>query len=224
MRKDLAKIIDHTLLRPGATQDELRAHCKEAGKYKFGAVCINSANVGFCAQELSGHRVKVVAAVGFPLGDVSDAAKVTETHAAVVEGAEEIDMVLRLGSLRSGDTKSVRRDIEAVVRAAQGCPVKVILETGLLTDEQKRIGAKIAVEAGAAFLKTSTGFVEGGATVEDVKLLCSIGGKAVGVKASGGIRNAATADAMVAAGATRLGTSASVAIVTGGAADKQVVY
>ena len=223
MRDDLARIIDHTLLAPGATSQDLRRLCKEAIEYRFGAVCVNSAHVALCASALGDTDVDVVATVGFPLGDVSESAKVTETYGAVVDGAEEIDMVLRIGALRDGEDEIVRRDIAAVVNAAQGNLVKVILETSLLTDEQKRRAAKLCVDAGASFVKTSTGFGPGGATVQDVQLLRQVVGHQVGVKASGGIRDTATADAMVAAGADRLGTSRSVAIVAGGATLDQVV-
>lgn len=224
MRDDLASIIDHTLLTAGVTSAELRRLCDDARTYGFGAVCVNSANVAFCAQALEGTDVDVVATVGFPIGDISETAKITETHGAIVDGAEEIDMVLRIGALRDGDTETVRRDIAAVVKAAQGNLVKVILETGLLDDAHKRLAAKICLDAGAAFVKTSTGFGPGGATSDDVKLLREIVGHHMGVKASGGIHDTATADAMVAAGADRLGTSASVAIVTGGTAGTKVVY
>ncbi len=224
MREDLANIIDHTLLGAGATSADLGRLCNDARTYGFCAVCVNSANVAFCAEALEGTGVVVVATVGFPIGDVSETAKITETHGAIVDGAEEIDMVLRIGALRDGDSETVRRDIAAVVQAAQGNLVKVILETGLLSDAQKRVAAQICLDAGAAFVKTSTGYGPGGATVEDVRLLREVVGHHMGVKASGGIHDTVTADAMVTAGADRLGTSASIAIVTGGTVGTKVVY
>ena len=215
MREDLAALIDHTLLKPDATEDDLRRLCEEARVHGFATVCVNSANVPFCRARLRGSTVGVCAVVGFPLGAGSTAAKAFETRQAVREGADEIDMVLHVGALRQRALLWVQRDIRAVVEAAGGRPVKVILETGALTREEKVIACALASAAEAAFVKTSTGFGPGGATPEDIALMRSVVGPAMGVKASGGVRDAKTADAMVSAGATRIGASASVAIVTG---------
>lgn len=214
MRADLAEVIEHTLLWADATHEDLSRHCTEAVTHGFSAVCVNSANVGKC-RELGGNAFKLVSTVGFPLGASSIAAKVAEAAQAVRDGATEIDMVLRVGDLKSGDRATVLDDIRAVVAAVDGRVVKVILETALLTDDEKKVAAEVSKRAGASFVKTSTGFGRGGATIEDVRLLRSAVGHELGVKASGGIRDAAAAYAMLEAGASRLGTSASVAIVTG---------
>lgn len=217
---DLAGYIDHTLLKPEATKEQLRVHCEEARRHGFKTVCINSANVRFCKGLLAGSPVWVIAVVGFPLGAMSTASKVFETREAVRDGAEEIDMVINIGKLKSGDYDCVLEDIRKVVEAARPKPVKVILETGGLDTHEKIIASALSKTAGAAFVKTSTGFGPGGATAEDVALMKQVVGPNVQVKASGGIRDADTARKMLQAGATRLGVSASIAIVTGKDAGK----
>lgn len=215
---DLAKYIDHTLLKPSATRADIAKLCDEAIAHKFASVCVNTCHVAQCAMLLKDKGVAVCAVVGFPLGAMETEAKAFETSRAVELGATEIDMVLPVGLLIAGEDDDVRADIAAVVDAAGGKVVKVILETSMLNDEQKERGCRLSVEAGAHFVKTSTGFGGGGATVDDIKLFRRVVGPNVGVKASGGIRDAATAIAMVEAGASRLGVSAGVAIVTTGAA------
>jgi deoxyribose-phosphate aldolase len=214
MRKDLAAMIDHTLLRPDAVRSDFERLCKEAIRHGFATVCVNSAHVELCTSLLADRQLPVAATVGFPLGSSNSAAKTAETRYAVLDGASEIDMVCRIGALRERLRGLFIDDIRRVVDAADGRTVKVILETCLLTDDEKRRGAQWIRAAGAAFVKTSTGFASGGATEEDVRLLRAEVGPDFGVKASGGIRDAATADRMIAAGANRLGTSAGVAIVT----------
>ncbi len=215
-RPDLGRIIDHTLLKPDATRDDLRKICSEAMAWHFFSVCVNSVNVPFCREQLRGSSVAVCAVVGFPLGAMTPNAKAFETTEAIRAGADEIDMVLNVGALRSRDYALVLDDIAKVVGAAQGRVVKVILETGMLTRDEKVIACALSKAAGASFVKTSTGFGAGGATVEDIALMRAVVGDELGVKASGGVRTAADADAMVAAGATRVGASSSVAIVSGG--------
>jgi len=211
----LAGYIDHTLLKPEATREELFKLAEEARKHRFASVCVNSANVRIMAQFLEGSGVPVCAVVGFPLGAVTPHAKAFETREAVRCGAREIDMVLNIGAMKSGDFALVEADIRAVVDAAKPVLVKVILETSKLTDEEKVIACALSKAAGAAFVKTSTGFGGGGATAADIALMRRIVGKEMGVKASGGIRDTATAQEMISAGANRLGASASVAIITG---------
>jgi deoxyribose-phosphate aldolase len=212
--KDLAPLIDHTLLKPDATIDDLRRLCDEARQYGFATVCINSTNVRRAKSLLEGSPVKITAVVGFPLGAMAPTAKAFEAREAVRGGADEIDMVINLGALKSADYETVLGDIRKVVEAAQGHPVKVILETGALTEEEKVVGCTLAKMGGAAFVKTSTGFGPGGATPEDVALMRRIVGSEMGVKASGGVRTRDDAEKMIAAGANRIGASASVAIVT----------
>lgn len=212
---DLAPMIDHTLLKADATTDDLRKLCDEARRHGFAAVCVNSGLVRSARAFLRGSRVKVVAVVGFPLGAMAPAAKAFETREAVRSGADEIDMVIQIGALKAGDYETVLGDIREVVAAAEGRPVKVILETGALTDEQKVAGCTIARVGGAAFVKTSTGFGPGGASVEDVALMRRAVGPDMGVKASGGVRTREDAEKMVRAGADRIGASASVEIVGG---------
>jgi deoxyribose-phosphate aldolase len=211
----VARSIDHTLLRPEATAADIRQVCQEALKYNFASVCVNPYWTSLVAQELTGSAVKVCCVVGFPLGAHATAIKVAETEKAVAEGAREIDMVINVGELRGGNHEAVRRDIQAVVEAAHkgGAIVKVILETALLDDEQKIAASKMAKAAGAEFVKTSTGFGPGGATVHDVALMRQAVGPEMGVKASGGIRTLEDLRNMLAAGATRIGASASVKIV-----------
>src|SRR5438067_9115301 len=213
--KDLAPYIDHTLLKPDATRDDLVKLCDEARRYGFATVCVNSGNVALCSRLLQGTSVKPVAVVGFPLGAATTSAKVFETKEAIRNGAQEIDMVISIGQLKARNYGFVECDIHEVVLAARPRPVKVILETGALTRDEKVIASALAKAAGAAFVKTSTGFGPGGATAEDVALMRAVVGDDVGVKASGGVRTTADAQKMVEAGANRLGASASVAIVTG---------
>lgn len=212
---DLARFIDHTLLKPDTTEEALRKLCDEAIKYHFASVCVNSANVKFCANRLHSSGVKIAAVVGFPLGASTTHVKIEETRDVIHNGATEIDMVMNIGAMKSGDYKTVLQDIEGVVTAAAGCPVKVILETALLNETEKVIGCALAKAAGAHFVKTSTGFGPKGATVDDIELMRKIVGPTMGVKASGGIRDEQTVRKMIEAGATRIGASASVAIVEG---------
>lgn len=212
--RDLNRYIDHTILRADATRDDVRKLCGEAKEHRFYAVCVNTCYVALCSELLAGTDVAVAAVVGFPLGAAHTAAKVAETRIAVAEGAAEVDMVLAIGALKEGRLEYVREDIEAVVQEAakRGAIVKVILETCLLTDEEIAVACRLAMEAGAAFVKTSTGFSTGGATAAHVALMKSIVGDTMQVKASGGIRDRAKALEMIRAGADRIGASASVAI------------
>ena len=214
MRTDLAPLIDHTLLKPDAIRADFERLCQEAARHGFAAVCVNSAHVALCTALLRDCQLPVAATVGFPLGASSTAAKSAEAAQAIEDGASEIDVVCSIGALKDGLREAFVADLRAVVGAAEGATVKVILETCLLGDDDKRRGAEWSREAGAGFVKTSSGFAPGGATVEDVRLLRSVVGPDFGVKASGGIRDAAAADQMIAAGANRPGTSAGVAIVT----------
>jgi deoxyribose-phosphate aldolase len=216
----LAGMIDHTLLKPEATKKQLLELAEEARKHNFATVCVNSSNVRLMSQFLQGSGVPVCAVVGFPLGSMTARSKAYETREAIRCGAREIDMVLNIGALKSKEYDLVLADISAVVQAAKPVGVKVILETSKLTVEEKIIGCALSKAAGAAFVKTSTGFGGGGATSEDITLMRRIVGPEMGVKASGGVRSVADAEAMIAAGATRLGASASVAIVTGGTSTK----
>jgi deoxyribose-phosphate aldolase len=212
---DLAGLIDHTLLKADATADDVRKLCEEAKRYRFASVCVNSTNVGRAAAHLANSGVMVCAVVGFPLGAMSPSAKAFEAREAVRGGAQEIDMVINLGAVKSRDYETVLEDIRKVVEASRPAKVKVILETGALSPEEKVIGITLARLGGAHFVKTSTGFGPGGATVEDIALMRRLVGSELGVKASGGIRTREDAEKMVAAGASRIGASASVAIVTG---------
>jgi len=214
MRPDLAALIDHTLLRPDALRSDFERLCAEATRYGFATVCVNSSHVALCTSLLEDRQVPIASTVGFPLGAASPVAKAAEAAQAVVDGASEIDMVCRIDALKERLKVVFSDDIRSVVDAAAGRPVKVILETCLLTDDEKRRGAEWTRLAGAAFVKTSTGFGGGGATVADVRLLRGEVGPDFGVKASGGIVDSAAADRMIEAGANRLGTSAGVAIVT----------
>ncbi len=215
VRSDLARYIDHTLLKANASRDELKTLCREAAQYKFASVCVNAGNVSYCARELRGSGVPVVAVVGFPLGAMTPAAKGFETREAVRDGAEEIDMVINIGALKSKDYALVLQDMQSVVQAAGSKKVKVILETGELSREEKIVACALSKVAGAAFVKTSTGFGPGGATTDDVALMKAVVGEELEVKASGGVRTADDVDAMIKAGATRIGASASIAIVRG---------
>ncbi len=213
MPESLAAYIDHTLLKPDASEEEIKALCKEALKYGFYSVCINSSYVQTANKELEGSGVKVCSVIGFPLGASTTAAKAFEAGEAVKNGADEVDMVIHIGALISNDRDYVIKDIADVVQAAAGAPVKVIIEAGLLDDERKRLACELACEGGAAFVKTSTGFGHGGATVADVKLMRETVGPDIGVKASGGVRTAEAARQMIEAGATRIGTSSGPAII-----------
>ncbi len=213
--KDIAPLIDHTLLKADATRDEVIKLCDEARKWGFATVCVNSSNVGLAARLLAGSPVKAIAVVGFPLGAGTTSSKAFETKEAVRAGAGEIDMVINIGALKSKDYVLVEQDIRAVVQAAGDKPVKVILETGNLTRDEKIIACALSKSAGAAFVKTSTGFGPGGATAEDIALMRAVVGDTIGVKASGGVRTTEDAQKMIAAGANRIGASASIAIVTG---------
>ncbi len=211
----ISQFIDHTLLKPDAAAFEIVTLCTEARENSFCGVCVNGSWVQTAARLLEGCAVRVVSTVAFPLGAESPDAKCRETEIAVQDGAQEIDFVLNIGRLKQGDDRYVLSEIQGVVAAAAGRPVKVILETCLLSDEEKIRACRLAVDGGAQFVKTSTGFGRGGATLWDVKLLRQTVGPDFGIKASGGIRDLQTAAAMIEAGATRLGTSAGVAIVKG---------
>ncbi len=212
---DLASMIDHTLLKPDATPDQIAQLCYEARKYRFASVCVNPAHVKLCAELLRGTRVKVCTVIGFPLGASSPSVKTYETETALKDGATEIDMVINIGALKGQDHTLVARDIQGVVRTAHaaGAIVKVIIETSLLTHDEKVTACLLAKEAGADYVKTSTGFAGGGATVEDITLMRRVVGPEMGVKASGGVKSFEDARSMVAAGATRIGASAGVKIV-----------
>ncbi len=210
---DLAGYIDHTLLKPDATEDQIRQLCAEAIEYNFASVCVNPTWVPLAASLLAGAQPAVATVIGFPLGATLPEVKAYETHQTREWGATEFDMVINIGALKSKNFQLVERDIALVVEAARGHIVKVILETALLTDEEKVEACVIAKAAGAHFVKTSTGFASKGATVEDVALMRRVVGSDMGVKASGGIRSAQDAKAMIEAGATRIGASAGVKIV-----------
>ena len=214
--EQLAKYVDHTLLKPEASQEQVKKVCDEARQYKFASVCVNPNYIGYVAQQLAGSGVAPCVVVGFPLGATMPEVKAAETAAVIALGAKEVDMVVNVGAIKTGDWQLVKRDIEAVVGAARGkALVKVIIETCLLTDEEKVKVCTVAKLAGADFVKTSTGFSTGGATAEDVRLMRQTVGPDMGVKASGGVRDYAGAVEMIKAGATRLGTSSGVKIVSG---------
>ncbi|MCE5281637.1 MAG: deoxyribose-phosphate aldolase [Deltaproteobacteria bacterium] len=212
-REQLAGMIDHSLLKPQSTREELKKLCTEAVTYGFKAVCVNPVHVADAAAFLKGEKPLVCSVVGFPFGTHTPEAKAAETAEAVRLGAREVDMVLRVGSLKEGRDDEVAEDITAVVRAAAGCPVKVIIETCYLSKEEKIRACLLAVKAGAAFVKTSTGYGSAGATVADIRLMRKTVGEGIGVKAAGGIRSLADAVAMIEAGTNRIGASASVAII-----------
>lgn len=210
----IAQYIDHTLLKPAATQQQVEQLCKEAREYQFAAVCVHPYWVDTCAEQLSGSSVKVATVIGFPHGANDSLVKAFEARNAMASGAEELDMVINIGALKSADETAVQQDIEAVVHAARAqADVKVIIETSLLTDEEKAKACRLAVAAGADFVKTSTGFNGGGAAVADVTLMSKAVEGKLGVKASGGIKDYEAAQAMVKAGATRIGASSGIAIV-----------
>lgn len=215
----LNKYIDHTLLKPDASQEQIETLIEEAKKYDFASVCVNPTWVNFAAQSLKGTDVKVCTVIGFPLGANTPELKAFETSDAIQNGANEVDMVINIGALKSRNFDLVERDIRAVVEAAKGTLVKVIIETCLLTDDEKVKACQIAQKAGADFVKTSTGFSTGGATVADVALMRKTVGPDMGVKASGGARSYEDALAFIKAGATRIGASSGVAIMEGDVAN-----
>lgn len=212
-KKTIAAMIDHTLLKPEATPAQIEKLCAEAAEYHFASVCVNPVYIPLAARLLKGTGVKVCCVVGFPLGAIAPDQKAAEAASCAAMGAEELDMVIHVGAAKAGDWALVQRDIEGVVKAAAGHTVKVIIETCLLTDEEKVKACEAAKAAGAHFVKTSTGFSTGGATTHDIALMRKTVGPEMGVKASGGIRDYATAMAMIEAGANRIGASAGIAIV-----------
>jgi len=212
----IANMIDHTLLKPDVTENEIMNLIEEAKQYHFASVCINPYWVPLAAKNLQGSDVKVCTVIGFPLGSTTTAVKVFEAEEAINNGAHEIDMVINIGLLKAGEDAKVEADIKAVADAAHGkALLKVIIETCLLNDDEKQRACQLAVNAGADFVKTSTGFSTGGATVEDVALMRKVVGDKCGVKASGGVRNKADLDKMAAAGANRIGASSGVKIMQG---------
>ncbi len=214
-QNEIAKTIDHTLLKADATKNQIELLCKEALEYKFASVCINPTNVALAASILKGSSVKVCTVIGFPLGANSSKTKAFETKDAIENGAQEIDMVINIGALKDNNLELVEKDIKEVVLAANKTLVKVIIETSLLTDEEKVKACMCAKNAGADFVKTSTGFSTGGATATDIALMRKTVGPVMGVKASGGVRDLKTAEDMIKNGATRLGTSSGVSIIKG---------
>ena len=212
-KKTIASMIDHTLLKPEATPAQVEKLCAEAAEYHFASVCVNPVYIPLAARLLDGTGVKVCCVVGFPLGAIAPEQKAAEAASCAAMGAEELDMVIHVGAAKAGDWALVQRDIAGVVKAAAGRTVKVIIETCLLTDEEKVKACEAAKAAGADFVKTSTGFSTGGATTHDIALMRKTVGPEMGVKASGGIRDYATARAMIEAGANRIGASAGIEIV-----------
>ena len=212
-KKTIAAMIDHTLLKPEAIPAQIEKLCAEAEEYHFASVCVNPVYIPLAARLLKGTGVKVCCVVGFPLGAIAPEQKAAEAASCAAMGAEELDMVIHVGAAKAGDWALVQRDIEGVVKAAAGHTVKVIIETCLLTDEEKVKACEAAKAAGAHFVKTSTGFSTGGATTHDIALMRKTVGPEMGVKASGGIRDYETAMAMIEAGANRIGASAGIAIV-----------
>lgn len=212
-KKNIAGLIDHTLLKAAATAKEIEEYCRQAVEHRFAAVCVNPCYVKLVAEKLKGTEVKVCTVVGFPLGANTPEVKAYEAAQAVAEGAVEVDMVINIGALKEGKLGYVEEEIRQVVQAAQGALVKVIIETCYLSDEEKVLACLAAQRAGAHFVKTSTGFGTGGATVEDVALLKKTVGSRMGVKASGGIKNIKDAEKMLAAGADRIGTSSGIALL-----------
>ena len=212
-KKTIASMIDHTLLKPEATPAQVEKLCAEAAEYHFASVCVNPVYIPLAARLLKGTGVKVCCVVGFPLGAIAPEQKAAEAASCAAMGAEELDMVIHVGAAKAGDWALVQRDIEGVVKAAAGHTVKVIIETCLLTDEEKVKACEAAKAAGAHFVKTSTGFSTGGATTHDIALMRKTVGPEMGVKASGGIRDYETAMAMIEARANRIGASAGIAIV-----------
>lgn len=220
MTQNVAGLIDHTLLKADATKEQIKVLCEEAREYNFASVCVNPTWVKYAGELLHGSEVKVCTVIGFPLGASTPETKAFETKDAICNGAHEVDMVINIGALKDKDDELVERDIRAVVAAATGKALsKVIIETSLLTEEEKVRACELAVKAGTDFVKTSTGFSTGGATVEDVALMRKTVGSNIGVKASGGVRNTSDAEKIVEAGASRIGASAGVSIVKGLTAD-----
>lgn len=219
MTENYASYIDHTLLKPEATKEQIIALCAEAKQYDFASVCVNPTWIETAAKELEGAVSKVCTVIGFPLGANTSDVKAFETKDAIAKGADEVDMVLNIGALKGSDYELVLNDMKAVVEAANGTLVKVIIETCLLTDEEKVKACELAVEAGVDYVKTSTGFSTGGATPTDVALMRKTVGPDFGVKASGGVRSLADLKAMIEAGATRIGASSGVKIMQGLAAE-----
>ncbi|CAM3700719.1 deoxyribose-phosphate aldolase [Cytobacillus oceanisediminis] len=216
MTNNVARMIDHTLLKADTTKDQIEKICAEAKEYNFASVCVNPTWVKLSSELLNGTEVKVCTVIGFPLGASTPETKAFETKSAIDNGATEVDMVINIGALKGGDNELVERDIRAVVDAAKGKALtKVIIETCLLTEEEKVRACELSVKAGADFVKTSTGFSTGGATVEDIALMRKTVGPDIGVKASGGVRSAEDAQKMIEAGATRIGASSGAAIVNG---------
>ncbi|MED4037999.1 deoxyribose-phosphate aldolase [Niallia taxi] len=216
MSSQIAKMIDHTLLKADATKEQVKTLCEEAKEYSFASVCVNPTWVQYASELLRGTEVKVCTVIGFPLGATTSATKAFETANAIENGATEVDMVINIGALKDKNFDLVKEDIKAVVDAAKGKALtKVIIETSLLTDEEKEKACVLAVEAGTDFVKTSTGFSTGGATVEDIALMRKTVGPEIGVKASGGVRSSEDTEKMIEAGATRIGASSGVAIVNG---------
>ncbi|GGJ83413.1 deoxyribose-phosphate aldolase [Lentibacillus kapialis] len=216
MSVNLAQYIDHTQLKPDTAKEKIEQIVQEAREHGFASVCVNPYWVPFCYDSLKNTGVKVCTVIGFPLGATSTSSKVYEAKQAIQDGAEEIDMVINIGEIKAKNDNAAQQDIEAVVEAAKGKALtKVIIETSLLTDDEKVRACKAAKAASADFVKTSTGFSGGGATIEDVKLMRQAVGSEMGIKASGGIRDLATTRAMIDAGATRIGASASVDIIAG---------
>lgn len=217
MVENIAKMIDHTALKPDVTKDQIEKLCEEAKEHGFWSVCVNPTWIKEVKNLLEGSDVKICTVIGFPLGATTSEVKALETKDAIEKGAHEVDMVINVGALKDGENSKVEEDIRAVVEAAKGnALVKVIIETSLLTDEEKRRACELSVKAGADYVKTSTGFSGGGATVEDIRLMRKVVGPETGVKASGGVRNTEDAESIIEAGATRIGASSGVAIVTGG--------
>ena len=211
---NIAAMIDHTLLKPEATRQQIESLCQEAKEYKFASVCVNPTWVGTAKELLQGSGVMVCTVIGFPLGATTSETKAFETKNAIENGAEEVDMVINIGALKDHNDELVEKDIRAVVEAAKGkAHTKVIIETSLLTNEEKIRACELAVKAGADFVKTSTGFSTGGATAEDIALMRKTVGPDLGVKASGGVRSTEDVQKMIEAGATRIGASSSIAIV-----------
>ncbi|MCP1494070.1 deoxyribose-phosphate aldolase [Peribacillus frigoritolerans] len=220
MSQNVAGLIDHTLLKADATKEQIKVLCEEAREYNFASVCVNPTWVKYASELLEGSEVKVCTVIGFPLGATTPETKAFETKDAIANGAHEVDMVINIGALKDKDDELVERDIRAVVAASTGKALsKVIIETSLLTDEEKVRACELAVKAGTDYVKTSTGFSTGGATVEDIALMRKTVGLNIGVKASGGVRNTSDAQNVIEAGATRIGASAGVSIVKGLTAD-----
>ncbi|MFD9627802.1 deoxyribose-phosphate aldolase [Peribacillus muralis] len=220
MSQNVAGLIDHTLLKADATKEQIKVLCEEAREYNFASVCVNPTWVKYASELLEGSEVKVCTVIGFPLGATTTETKAFETKDAISNGAHEVDMVINIGALKDKDDELVERDIRAVVAASTGKALsKVIIETSLLTEEEKVRACELAVKAGTDYVKTSTGFSTGGATVEDIALMRKTVGPNIGVKASGGVRNTTDAQNVMEAGATRIGASAGVSIVKGLTAD-----